>query len=291
MQVEECIIVAVMILTIFSAGLISHPLSVKAAPKAPENIASIISTTPSLPNSSLLINPSPTSTPQPTSKNDQDHHPNPTPTAKPAKSSTQLPTASPKTTPSPKVTSFPEPLYKLPRRLPYQDQAPGSITSQTQIPTPATPPTPMRASATTKTQNQSQSPEPNNIPTSQNPTLTLTSAPPPTPQASSARIGIYRDQTCVTAATAIDWGTLYPGETTNMVLYVRNEANSPVTLSKALSNWNPASLSTYLSLSWDYSNQAVAAGNILKVTLTLTIASNTPAVSNFGFSTTITATG
>jgi hypothetical protein len=74
-----------------------------------------------------------------------------------------------------------------------------------------------------------------------------------------------------------------------LILYIRNEGTAAVTLSKSLSNWNPSSLSSYLTLSWNYGNQALNPSTSLAITLSLTVASNTPATSSFGFDTIITA--
>jgi hypothetical protein len=90
--------------------------------------------------------------------------------------------------------------------------------------------------------------------------------------------------------SSISWGVLSPGATSSLVLYVRNQGNTAVTLSKGMSNFNPSTLSSYLTLNWDYSNQVLSPGATLKITLTLTVSASTPAMANFSFSTTITAT-
>ena len=110
----------------------------------------------------------------------------------------------------------------------------------------------------------------------------------PSPQVS---IGIFSDQACTVALSSFNWGTLSPGATSTLVIYVRNQGNTAVTLSKGLSNFSPSTLSSYLTLNWDYSNQALSPGATLKVTLSLVVSSSTPVMSSFGFSTTITATG
>ena len=128
-------------------------------------------------------------------------------------------------------------------------------------------------------------PTPNPTPTPNNPT--------PTPSLPQSMLGIYWDQACTNqiSTNSISWGSLSPGSTTSMVLYVRNQATSPVTLSLTASNFNPSNVASYLTLSWGYGNQVLTAGGVLKITLTLAVASNTPAFSNFGFDTIITASG
>ena len=91
--------------------------------------------------------------------------------------------------------------------------------------------------------------------------------------------------------SSITWGALNPGSTTSMVLYVENEGSTSLTLTYTLSNVNPANLLNYLSVGWNYNNQPLAPGSTIEITLTLTVASNTPALSSFGFNTVITGTG
>jgi hypothetical protein len=143
-------------------------------------------------------------------------------------------------------------------------------------PTPTLTPKPTSTSTPTRT--------PTPTPSS---TSTLLPSPTPTPR---TLIGIYSNQACTVRAPSISWGTLSPGATSTLVLYVKNQGNTPVILSIGMSNWNPVNLSTYLTLKWNYLNQELNPGSILKITLTLTVSPSTPVMSNFGFSTTITAT-
>jgi hypothetical protein len=128
------------------------------------------------------------------------------------------------------------------------------------------------------------------------PTPTQTPSPPnPTPTSPSAQpnFGIYQDQACTNqvGTSTISWGQLYPGSTKTVAFYIRNNGNSPITLSKTVGNFNPTTVGTYLTLNWDYYNQVLNPGSTLKITLTLNVASNTPTFSNFNFDTAITATG
>jgi hypothetical protein len=77
--------------------------------------------------------------------------------------------------------------------------------------------------------------------------------------------------------------------TKSLTLCIRNEGNLAVTLSKTLANCNPSSLQSYLTLNWNYGGQTIIPSATLAVTLSLTVASNTPATSSFGFDTIITA--
>jgi hypothetical protein len=104
-------------------------------------------------------------------------------------------------------------------------------------------------------------------------------------------VGIYEDAGLTTPMTAINWGALDPGSEKTITVYVRNEANTAVTLSMVTSNWIPSTASNYITLSWNYNGQTVAAGGSVAVTLTLTISSNVNGISSFSFDIIITGTG
>jgi len=119
-----------------------------------------------------------------------------------------------------------------------------------------------------------------------------TTPPTPTPPLQQqASIEIYSNQACTTALTSITWGTITPGSSSTLTLYVWNRGNTPVTLTKSVTDWNPTSLSNYLTLNWDYASQTVPANGTQKVTLTLNVPANTPTAGSFSFNTIITATG
>jgi hypothetical protein len=104
-------------------------------------------------------------------------------------------------------------------------------------------------------------------------------------------LGIYSNQACTSPLSSITWGALTPGASSTVTLYVWNKANTAVTLTKSTANWNPSTLSNYLTLNWDYGGQTIPSNGTKKVTLTLSLAANTPYMSNFSFDTSITATG
>jgi hypothetical protein len=89
---------------------------------------------------------------------------------------------------------------------------------------------------------------------------------------------------------SINWGQLNPGVTKNLSIWVRNEGTAAIMISKSLSNVSPSTISNYLTLNWNYNSQTLSPSAVLEVTLSLTVAANTPAAS-FGFDTTITAMG
>jgi hypothetical protein len=104
-------------------------------------------------------------------------------------------------------------------------------------------------------------------------------------------VKVYYDQACTDPVTSFDWGTLSVGSTNNLTIYVRNEGCVPVTLAKAVT-WYTANASAYLALNWDYKGQTLTASAVIRVVLTLAVASDIPpSFGDFSLDLTITATG
>lgn len=104
-------------------------------------------------------------------------------------------------------------------------------------------------------------------------------------------VGAYWDSDCTSEISTIDWGNIQPGSTENVVVYLKNQGNSPITLSLNATNWNPSSASSYISVGWSYSGQQISPGNVIQVTLSLTVSSSISGVSSFTVDIVITATG
>jgi hypothetical protein len=107
----------------------------------------------------------------------------------------------------------------------------------------------------------------------------------------TAGIGIYSDYSCNNELNTVSWGTLEAGGSQSIDCYIKNEGSSPITLSLETSNWYPTSAASYLSLSWNYSNQPIAAGSSIHIALTLSASSNIEGITNFSVDITIVGTG
>jgi hypothetical protein len=59
----------------------------------------------------------------------------------------------------------------------------------------------------------------------------------------------------------------------NTTLYVKSVSNFRVTLDMFLTDWNPAEISDYLTVSWDYNGTTLSPGEIIPVTMTLSASS------------------
>jgi len=96
-------------------------------------------------------------------------------------------------------------------------------------------------------------------------------------------IGVYWDKGCIRRVSTIDWGVLSPGQTKNVIVYVRNEGNETILLVETLTNWNPANASQYLSFSWYCQDEKLEAGETAGVTQTLLVSPSTQGISTFSF--------
>lgn len=104
-------------------------------------------------------------------------------------------------------------------------------------------------------------------------------------------VGIYWDPACTNRTSSINWGSFDPSSNKTVTVYVRNEGNAVVTLSKAEQNWNPSTVSSYVTLRWNYLGQTLSVNQVFQAKLTLTVSSTVSGITNFGFDLTVTATG
>lgn len=99
----------------------------------------------------------------------------------------------------------------------------------------------------------------------------------------SGSVGVYLDASCSRRAYSIDWGVLSPGETKNVVVYVRNEGNQTVFLSVTASNFAPAEASNCLSFAWSCEGHKIKVNRAVQVTPSLFVSPSTTGISAFSF--------
>jgi len=102
-------------------------------------------------------------------------------------------------------------------------------------------------------------------------------------------IDVFWDSNCQNAVQSIAWGTLTPGDTKSVIVYVRNEGQGGTVLGFNLSGWTPLTASNYLSIGWNYSGTVVQSGQIVPVMFTLTVNSSVTGVTDFGVNITISS--
>lgn len=104
-------------------------------------------------------------------------------------------------------------------------------------------------------------------------------------------VGVYWDSGCNSTVSSIDWGVVEPGSAKNTTIYIRNEGNTPETLSFETDNWNPSNATEYMVLSWDYGGQSINVGEVVQVTFTLSVSASIVGITSFSFDITIVGSG
>jgi len=102
-------------------------------------------------------------------------------------------------------------------------------------------------------------------------------------------VAAYWDSNCTKEVTTIDWGLIEPGSSKSVTIYLKNEGNTPITLSLNTTDWSPSNASDYLSLSWDYLGDEIKGGEVIRVSMTLTVSPNISGITSFSFNIIITA--
>jgi hypothetical protein len=103
-------------------------------------------------------------------------------------------------------------------------------------------------------------------------------------------VQFYTDSAGLTATSQIDWGTLEPGQTVTVALYMKSTSSVPVTVSMAVGNFVPASGSGYLACTWNY-NGTISPGQIVPVVFTLVVATTVTGITAFSFDISVVGTG
>ncbi len=104
-------------------------------------------------------------------------------------------------------------------------------------------------------------------------------------------VGVYQESSCIHQITSIDWGSIEPDANDNVIIYIRNEGNVPMTLNMTCSNWIPSEASSYITLSWNREGSQVNPQSVLETVLTLSVSSEISSISEFSFNITIRGTG
>jgi hypothetical protein len=98
----------------------------------------------------------------------------------------------------------------------------------------------------------------------------------------SANLGVYSDSNCQTPLTTIDWGTLSPGGSVTKTVYIKNTGSGvSLNLNMTPSNWSPANVNNYLTLTWNPTSATLGPGASTAATITLTVSSTITDVTNF----------
>jgi len=106
----------------------------------------------------------------------------------------------------------------------------------------------------------------------------------------SVDIGVYEDLSGTKNLTIIDWGIVYPGDNKTSTAYIRNLGNVDIILQMEATNWKPLTASNYMTLSWNYTGQAIKKNEVVKTTFTLAVSRDIGNIGTFNFDIVITST-
>jgi hypothetical protein len=104
--------------------------------------------------------------------------------------------------------------------------------------------------------------------------------PPPEP---SIEIDVYSDPECTTIMSDVPWGEIESGESSNHLVYVKNNGDTSVVLSLSTENWSSSTAQNNMFLTWDYDGSQIQPNVVKAVTLNLNVDSDCPELSSFGF--------
>ena len=104
-------------------------------------------------------------------------------------------------------------------------------------------------------------------------------------------VNVYWDVHRTQPITFIDWGILEPATNKTILIYVKSQSNTPITLTIYTENWKPQNASDYITLTAEPNNSTLQPSEIAQVNLTLTVASNIQGITTFAFDIFLEGTG
>jgi len=106
---------------------------------------------------------------------------------------------------------------------------------------------------------------------------------PPSPPEPRVEIDVYSDGECTSKLTQVEWGSIEAGSSIDRVMYVKNTGDAEVTLSLLTDSWDPVVAEDYMVVSWDYNGEELGSGEVVEITLTLTVEASISVLGEFHF--------
>jgi hypothetical protein len=106
----------------------------------------------------------------------------------------------------------------------------------------------------------------------------------------SIAVNVYWDAGCTNTTSSIDWGYVDPGESKNLMIYLKNPGGTSEVLSMSTGNWSSSPAQSKISVSWNRQGYALARGAVVSGVLTLSVDPTISDVTEFTFDMTITGT-
>lgn len=102
---------------------------------------------------------------------------------------------------------------------------------------------------------------------------------------------VYSDASGTVEVSAIEWGSLAPGETAEVILFAKSTSNTDTTLSMTTANWSPASAANFMTVVWDRQGYILKPSEIVAIKIGLSIKTTVTGFENFLFDIILTASG
>jgi hypothetical protein len=118
--------------------------------------------------------------------------------------------------------------------------------------------------------------------------IIVTQTVPSTGTVTTVNVGVYSDSECTQNCTSISWGSIYPGNSTSRIIYVKNTGTVPITITMTSGSWAPTDADDYLTLTWDQQNTVLDVDESVSASLTLSVDSDTGDLADFSFNIVIT---
>jgi hypothetical protein len=104
----------------------------------------------------------------------------------------------------------------------------------------------------------------------------------------TVNVGVYSNSECTQNCTAINWGSVYPSNSTTQTVYVKNTGTVQITLTMIADTWTPTNADDYLTLTWNQQGTVLDAGDTVSANLTLSAAVDTGDLEDFSVNIVIT---
>ena len=100
----------------------------------------------------------------------------------------------------------------------------------------------------------------------------------------SLGVDVFWDLECSSQVSEVDWGTLGPGDSRNVSVYVKNTGNKALILSFNTTEWAPAIVEAYIAVTWDAEDALLSLGYVLPADIILSVSTGISGISDFQFS-------
>jgi hypothetical protein len=107
----------------------------------------------------------------------------------------------------------------------------------------------------------------------------------------AANVGVFSDSQCTQPLSSISWGTISPGSSVSITIYLKNTGNVPLTLNMTASNWNPTIAGNSITITWNRESTVLGADQSTPAILTLAVNSGISGVTTFSVNIIISGTG